>query len=70
MTKDRILEHLARIPFVPPPKLRNAHAQTLAGAEREEAYSRVASQAPRYGEYPKKTDRVIPVIRLTPASGS
>ena len=31
MTKDRILEHLARMPFVPPPKLRNAHAQTLAG---------------------------------------
>jgi uncharacterized protein len=31
MTKDRILEHLARIPFVPPPKLRNAHAQTVAG---------------------------------------
>ena len=31
MTKDRILEHLARTPFNPPPKLRNAHAQTLAG---------------------------------------
>lgn len=31
MMKDRILEHLARTPFVPPPKLRNAHAQTLAG---------------------------------------
>lgn len=31
MTKDRILTHLARTPFIPPPKLRNAHAQTLAG---------------------------------------
>ena len=31
MTKDRILEHLAGIPFVPPSKLKNAHAQTLAG---------------------------------------
>jgi predicted alpha/beta-fold hydrolase len=31
MTKDRILEHLARSPFVAAPKLRNAHAQTLAG---------------------------------------
>ena len=31
MTKDSILAHLARTPFIPPPKLRNAHAQTLAG---------------------------------------
>ena len=31
MTKESILEHLSRTPFVPPPKLRNAHAQTLAG---------------------------------------
>ena len=31
MTKERILEQLSRTPFIPPPKLRNAHAQTLAG---------------------------------------
>jgi predicted alpha/beta-fold hydrolase len=31
MTKERILEHLNRTPFSPPPKLRNPHAQTLAG---------------------------------------
>lgn len=31
MKKERVLEHLARTPFVPPPKLKNAHAQTLAG---------------------------------------
>jgi len=46
------------------------HAESLTGAEREEAYGRVAAAAPQYGEYPKKTDRVIPVIRLTPVSGS
>jgi deazaflavin-dependent oxidoreductase (nitroreductase family) len=45
-------------------------AEALAGAARDEAYKRVAAVAPNYGEYPKKTDRVIPVIRLTPASGS
>lgn len=45
-------------------------AESLRGAEREEAYSRVVAVAPQYGEYPKKTDRVIPVIRLTPTSGS
>jgi deazaflavin-dependent oxidoreductase (nitroreductase family) len=47
-------------------KLR-AVAQSLQGAEREEALARVASVAPRYGAYQKKTDREIPVIRLTPA---
>jgi len=46
------------------------HAASLRGVERDEAYRRVAAMAPRYGEYPKKTDRVIPVIRLTPISGS
>ena len=46
------------------------HAEALTGAEREDAYRRVAAVAPRYGEYPKKTDRVIPVIRLTATSGS
>ena len=46
------------------------HAEALTGAAREEAYGRVAAEAPNYGEYPKKTDRVIPVIRLTPISGS
>jgi len=46
------------------------HAEALTGASREEAYRRVAAVAPNYGEYPKKTDRVIPVIRLTPVSGS
>ena len=46
------------------------HAESLKGAERDEAYARVAAAAPQYGQYPKKTDRVIPVIRLTPTSGS
>ncbi len=45
-------------------------ADSLSGAARDEAYRRVAEAAPRYGEYPKKTDRLIPVIRLTPISGS
>jgi deazaflavin-dependent oxidoreductase (nitroreductase family) len=45
-------------------------AEALTGAAREEAYGRIAAAAPNYGEYPKKTDRVIPIIRLTPISGS
>ena len=41
--------------------------EALKGTEREEALARVAAVAPRYGGYQKKTDREIPVIRLTPA---
>ena len=46
------------------------HAESLRGAERDDAYDRVAAVAPQYGEYAKKTDRQIPVIKLTAASGS
>jgi deazaflavin-dependent oxidoreductase (nitroreductase family) len=42
-------------------------AELLEGKEGEQALSRIAAIAPRYGEYQKKTDRVIPVIRLAPA---
>ena len=42
-------------------------ADSLTGKEREQALARVAAIAPRYGGYQKKTDRQIPVIRLTPA---
>jgi deazaflavin-dependent oxidoreductase (nitroreductase family) len=38
----------------------------LQAAEREAAYAKVATIAPPYAKYPKKTDREIPVIRLTP----
>jgi len=44
-----------------------AHVESLTGKEREEAYARVAKAAPSYAGYPKKTDREIPVLRLTPA---
>jgi deazaflavin-dependent oxidoreductase (nitroreductase family) len=47
-------------------KLRAA-AESLRGQARLDALARVAAVAPRYGEYQKKTDREIPVIRLTPA---
>ena len=44
-----------------------ARCMSLTGKEREEAYARVASAAPVYGGYPKKTDREIPVLRVTPS---
>jgi deazaflavin-dependent oxidoreductase (nitroreductase family) len=42
-------------------------ANSLRGKEREDALARVAAVAPRYGTYQKKTDREIPILRLTPA---
>ena len=38
------------------------------GAERTRAWSQVTSQHPRYADYQRKTDRQIPVLRLTPVS--
>ena len=40
--------------------------ELLKGAEREAAMSKVVDLAPRYGQYQHKTDREIPVVRLTP----
>ena len=41
--------------------------ESLRGAEREEAWKRVVALAPGYGSYEVKTDRQIPIIRLTPS---
>jgi deazaflavin-dependent oxidoreductase (nitroreductase family) len=41
--------------------------QTLTGEEREAAWRRIVAQAPNYADYETKTDRVIPLVRLTPA---
>jgi len=43
------------------------NVEELDGKEREDAYARVAAVGKTYGGYPKKTDREIPVLRLTPA---
>ena len=40
--------------------------ESLQGAEREAAFRRIASLEPAYAGYEKKTDRVIPVVRLKP----
>jgi deazaflavin-dependent oxidoreductase (nitroreductase family) len=39
----------------------------LKGKEREDALATIAAIAPRYGEYQKKTDREIPILRLRAA---
>jgi deazaflavin-dependent oxidoreductase (nitroreductase family) len=41
-------------------------ADSLDGREYQEAWDRIVSLAPGYGSYVEKTDRPIPIIRLTP----
>lgn len=40
--------------------------ESLTGADRADAWQRVVSLAPGYGNYQLKTDREIPIVRLTP----
>ena len=40
-------------------------AESLEGAERARAWSRIVALAPGYGEYAVTTDREIPIVRLT-----
>ena len=41
----------------------------LTGTAREGALTRIANIAKQYGDYQKKTDREIPIVRLTRISG-
>jgi deazaflavin-dependent oxidoreductase (nitroreductase family) len=41
--------------------------RTLKGDERARAWQRIIAEAANYAEYPARTDREIPIIRLTPA---
>jgi deazaflavin-dependent oxidoreductase (nitroreductase family) len=43
--------------------------ESLTGSERETALARIAAVSERYGKYPTKTDREIPIVRLTRLSG-
>jgi deazaflavin-dependent oxidoreductase (nitroreductase family) len=40
-------------------------AEQLHGAEREQAWRQIAAEAPRFAQYQAKTDRELPIIRLT-----
>jgi deazaflavin-dependent oxidoreductase (nitroreductase family) len=44
-------------------------AEQLHGAERGEAWQQITAAVPRFAAYQGKTDRELPVIRLTPRSG-
>jgi deazaflavin-dependent oxidoreductase (nitroreductase family) len=44
-------------------------AEQLHGAERDQAWGQITAAAPRFAQYQRKTDRQLPVIRLTPRTG-
>jgi deazaflavin-dependent oxidoreductase (nitroreductase family) len=46
----------------------NARAVTLTGEERDRVYAAQVKVQPGFGDYEKKTDRVIPVIELRRAA--
>ncbi len=42
-----------------------AHATTLQGGERAEAWAKLVAAMPFFADYEQKTDRVMPVVRLS-----
>ena len=46
---------------------RPVRAESLEGAERDEAWQRIVELSPRFGKYQEGTDRILPVVRLTDA---
>jgi deazaflavin-dependent oxidoreductase (nitroreductase family) len=47
---------------------RQVEVEQLSGDERSQVWQQVVARAPNFATYPQKTDREIPVLRLTPMS--
>jgi deazaflavin-dependent oxidoreductase (nitroreductase family) len=47
-----------------------ATASMTEGAERDRLWDQHVAALPWFGDYPSQTDRVIPVIRLTPSAAA
>ena len=47
------------------PERFKVRGESLEGPERDQALARIAAVAPRDGKYQEKTDREIPIVRLT-----
>ena len=43
-------------------------AEEITGADYEAKWAEIVAKAPGFGEYQKKTTRVIPLVRLTPVA--
>ena len=47
-----------------------ATAETVDPQLRDELYARIVKRAPGFGAYQEKTDRIIPIVKLTPTEGA
>jgi hypothetical protein len=47
---------------------RRVAVEQLEGAARDEAWKQVTAKAPSFLDYTAKTDRELPVLRLTPVT--
>ena len=67
----RLLQHHSRV--VRQPKAHGpggcGTAEQLHGPEREEAWQRIATATSQFEKYQVKTDRELPIIRLTRRAG-
>lgn len=63
-----IAEHPDQVWIELPQRSLRVTPQQLEGARREERWKRIVQAQPRYAKYQDKTDRLLPVIRLVPAS--
>jgi deazaflavin-dependent oxidoreductase (nitroreductase family) len=54
---------------LPGEPVRPVEVQQLEGEDREQAWARIAAAAPRIAKYQAKSERVYPLVRLTPAPG-
>ena len=46
----------------------NVTAEQISGAERDQVWQQICAGQPRFVKYGAKTDREIPIIRLTPSA--
>ena len=60
-----LAEHPDRVEIEIQGRKTTATPQTLTGDERAAAWERIIREQPRYAGYQEKTDREIPVVRLT-----
>jgi deazaflavin-dependent oxidoreductase (nitroreductase family) len=47
-----------------------ATAGTVEAPVRDDLYARIVKRAPGFGAYQEKTDRIIPIVKLTPTEGA
>ena len=47
-----------------------ATAETVEAPLRDDLYARIVRRAPGFGAYQEKTDRIIPIVKLTPTEGA